>query len=253
MLVPASGCVIVSDRRVVSWLGGLRIGLVRRLPGCPPPAVGRDRGAEALLEESYPEPVAHCEVCRWWLRCNAERRRDDHLSFIANVSRLQRSELALHGFGTMALVGAMPLPLVFRPARGSPDGYVRLREQARVQVQQRTAGHPVFELLDVDADRCLSRLPEPSAGDVFLDLEGDPFAREGGREYLFGVDAAGGQGYRARWAFDDAQERAAFEAVVDFILERWDADPGMHVFHFGHYEPSAMKRLMGRYGRNSRA
>ena len=30
-------------------------------------------------------------------------------------------------------------------------------------------------------------------------------------------------------------------------MDAWTADPGMHVYHFGHYEPSALKRLMGRY------
>lgn len=207
------------------------------------------RGA-ALLDQSYPEPVAHCEICRWWLHCNATRRRDDHLSFIANVTRLQRTELTSRGFDTMAVVGGMPMPIAFQPVRGSIDAFVRVREQARVQIEQRSLGRPVFELLEIEADRGLSRLPEPSDGDVFLDLEGDPFAREGGREYLFGLDALAGTGaerYTARWAFDDRQERTAFESVIDLILERWAAHPAMHVYHFGHYEPAALKRLMGRY------
>ena len=52
---------------------------------------------------------------------------------------------------------------------------------------------------------------------------------------------------------DDAQEREAFEAVIDLILARWAADPGMHVYHFGHYEPAALKRLMGRYATRAEA
>ena len=30
-------------------------------------------------------------------------------------------------------------------------------------------------------------------------------------------------------------------------MQTWAADPGMHVYHFGHYEPAALKKLMGRY------
>jgi uncharacterized protein len=209
------------------------------------------REAQQLLVESYPEPVAHCEICRWWSYCNGRRRQDDHLSFIANVTRLQRSELVAQGFSTVALAGRMPLPIAFEPLRGSAEAFARVREQARVQLEQRSSGLPVYELLDVAHDRGLCRLPEPSRGDVFVDLEGDPFAREGGREYLFGVDAAGSSDvptYTPRWAVDDGQERAAFEALIDLMVERWDADPGMHVYHFGGYEPAAMKRLMGRYG-----
>ena len=96
----------------------------------------------------------------------------------------------------------------------------------------------------------LSRLPEPSPGDVFLDLEGDLFAVEGGREYLFSVVTVGPNGtpaYRSLWAFTDQDERQAFELVIDLIVQSWQANETMHVYHYAPYEPSAFKRLMGRY------
>jgi uncharacterized protein len=52
----------------------------------------------------------------------------------------------------------------------------------------------VHELLPIEPGQGLARLPAPSRGDLFLDLEGDPFAREGGREYLFGLVTAGPDG-----------------------------------------------------------
>src|SRR5262249_41180977 len=36
-------------------------------------------------------------------------------------------------------------------------------------------------------------------------------------------------------------------AAVDAIMKHWGADPNMHVYHYGAYEPGAVKRLMGRY------
>jgi len=44
-------------------------------------------GHDAVRDTHYPEPVEQCEVCRWWGRCNSQRRADDHLSFIAGASR----------------------------------------------------------------------------------------------------------------------------------------------------------------------
>src|ERR1700730_7220615 len=44
---------------------------------------------------TYPEPVSHCEICRWWKECDARRRHDDHLSFVAGASKLQRKELGI--------------------------------------------------------------------------------------------------------------------------------------------------------------
>ena len=34
---------------------------------------------------------------------------------------------------------------------------------------------------------------------------------------------------------------------MDLIANAWAADPGMHVYHFNHYEPTAFKKLAGRY------
>src|SRR5262249_4809834 len=127
---------------------------------------------------------------------------------------------------------------------------VRVREQARMQLEGRIKGAPVCEILPLSVGQGLMRLPSPSPGDIFLDLEGDPFAREGGREYLFGfviADANGVPYYRRIWAYSDRDERAAFERVVDQMLENWDRHPSMHVYHYAPYEPSALKRLMGRY------
>ncbi len=35
---------------------------------------------------------------------------------------------------------------------------------------------------------------------------------------------------------------------MDFIGERLRADPNLHIYHYAPYEPTALKRLMGRYG-----
>ena len=214
-----------------------------------------EKGHDALVEAYYPEPVEACAVCVWEGRCEARRRRDDHLSYIAGVGRSHRVELTAQGHATLAAVAAMPVPVAFKPARGSRDTYGRLGHQARVQHQQRTEKTPVYERLELKDGEGLSRLPPPSKGDLFLDLEGARFAREGGREYLFGAygaySAYGAKGkgaeYRAWWALNDAEEKAAFEEVVDLIMAAWAADPVMHVYHFNHYEPTAFKKLMGRY------
>ncbi len=199
----------------------------------------------------YPEPSDHCEVCRWWERCNARRRQDDHLSFVAGLGRLHQGEFESRGLATLERLAVEPLPLAFKPRRGSRDTCERLREQARVQKQQRDDGRPVHELLEVDdRDFGLRLLPEPSPGDVFLDFEGDPFAREGGREYLVGLGQARPDGsfdYRVRWAFTDAEERRLFEWLMDTLQAAVTADPGAHIYHYAPYEPAAIKRLMSRH------
>ncbi|MGH9161467.1 MAG: TM0106 family RecB-like putative nuclease, partial [Vicinamibacteraceae bacterium] len=208
---------------------------------------------EELAGANYPEPVDHCDVCPWSSVTRQRRREDDHLSLVAGITRTQRNELRTHDVNTVEQLAGIPIPLTFKPRRGSRDSYVRVREQARLQVEARSTNEPVFELLrPIEAGKGLCRLPEPSPGDLFLDLEGDPFAGEGGREYLFGLvslDEHGQPIYASRWALTVADEAEAFSEVVSTIMEAWAAHPGMHVYHYAPYEPAALKRLMGRFAR----
>ena len=86
---------------------------------------------------------------------------------------------------------------------------------------------------------------------MFLDFEGDPFVADGGLEYLTGwafQDGGVGWIYERRWALDRRDERIACEAFLDFVMQRLTTFPDLHVYHFGSYEPSGLKRLAARHG-----
>jgi predicted RecB family nuclease len=216
---------------------------------------GRLDKACANGAKTYPEPCSHCDVCRWFRECEARWRGDDHLSLVAGIRRQQRDQLVAWNAETVAKLAVLPIPLKQKPLHGSREGIERVREQARVQVDGRTLGRPVHEvLLPVVEATGFCKLPEPSPGDVFVDLEGDPFAGDldagGGQQYLFGFVTAGDDGtlnYEKRWALNAEEEKSGFEWFVDAVMARWKKSPAMHVYHFGAYEPGAFKRLMGRY------
>ena len=54
---------------------------------------------------TYPEPVEHCDVCRWAAECVARRRADDHLSLVAGISARQRRALTQRGVATLESLG----------------------------------------------------------------------------------------------------------------------------------------------------
>lgn len=205
---------------------------------------------EQAHESTYPDPKEHCDICRWRLQCEARRRTDDHLCLVAGITKVQINELKCRNVNTATELAGVPLPLTWKPERGAVHSYVRIREQARIQIAGRTAGEPIFEVLPVVPGLGLSYLPAPSAGDIFLDLEGDPFVGEGGLEYLFGYLVAKEDGtheYIGEWALSRADEKRVFENFVDFVIVRWARYPDLHIYHYAPYEPSALKRLMGRY------
>lgn len=206
--------------------------------------------AETDSAPTYPNPKDHCDICRWRRECDARRRRDDHLCLVAGVSATQIAELSRHNVTTLTGLAHLPVPLLWKPERGVAQSLERSREQARVQWEGRQKAQPIYETLPLTPNAGLYRLPEPSPGDIFLDLEADPFVGEEGLEFLFGyvtTDPDGKRNYVAEWAFSRAEERRAFERFVDFVMARWAQYPSLHIYHYAPYEPSALKRLMGRY------
>jgi predicted RecB family nuclease len=218
------------------------------------------RDAKELAEAHYPDPVSHCVTCKWNQRCDKKRHDDDHISLVAGISRTQRRELKVLGVETLTQC-ANTWPLKAAPNRGSVDTYENLHKQAQLQVRSKRSRKLLYELRPIVAakeatetdpavqDEGLCRLPEPSPGDVFLDLEGDPYATEGGREYLFGVvtEEKGKPLFQGLWGFSASDERKSFEAVMDLIAERRKKHPEMHVYHYAPYEVTAFRKLRLRY------
>lgn len=198
---------------------------------------------------SSPEPTAQCDVCSWWLHCNEIWRRDDHLTFVAGISKSQIAELRSQGRPTLESFAASPIPLAVPPRRGSPDSYAKLHRQAQIQVAGRTTGKPHYEFTDLEDDRGFLRLPLPDPGDIFFDIEGSPTTLRDSLEYLFGYVTLleGRAEYTGLWGLSSHDEKQQFERFIDFVMRRWQQHPGLHIYHFAPYEPTALKRLATHY------
>lgn len=198
---------------------------------------------------TYPELVSHCDLCAWWSECEKRRRGDDHLCYVAGISSSQIK--SLRALGVDRLADLARLDEIPDPPQGSKEALARVREQARVQVVGRENGAPYHELIEpIDAEHGLALLPEPTADDIFLDFEGNHFAEEGVQEYLTGFltrDANGKNVYSALWARKLEEERQAFERFIDIAIETRKRNSKAHIYHFAPYEPTALKRLMGRF------
>jgi uncharacterized protein len=196
--------------------------------------------------ETYPEPVNHCDICRWWKNCNAIRRKDDHLTFVAGMGKSQMKEFRLNDVDTLEKLANLLLPVPFDPTKGVKETYNKLREQARIQNESRHAGNkPIYETLDIEEGKGLNKLPEPSANDIYLDFEGDRMVEPEGLEYMIGYVHKGK--YHALWAKNEKEEKVIFEQFIDFAVALKEEDPTLHIYHYAPYEVTAFKRLMGKY------
>ena len=199
---------------------------------------------------TYPEPVEHCSICRWWKECDKKRHDDDHLSLIASIRSMHIGELHKQEINTLEQFAQRDNPLPSAPLRGNSEAYQKIHGQAKIQYRGRKENKLVHELLPVEKGRGMTRLPNPSAGDIYFDIEGDPFFDQLGLEYLFGYSFFGSNGslsYKPLWAKDRAGEKEAFDAFMEFVMQRLKQFPDLHIYHFAPYEPSAIKRLSLRH------
>jgi predicted RecB family nuclease len=201
--------------------------------------------------ETYPEPVQHCGICRWWKECDQQRHQDDHLSLVANIRAMHIGELEKNDIHTLEQFAKRDVPLPSKPERGNIETFNTIHDQAKIQLKGRIEKKLVHELLPLAAGRGLARLPEPSKGDIYFDIEGDPFFGQGGLEYLLGYAFVNDEGrfeYHKLWAKDRVEEKKAFSAFMTFVMERLKKFKDLHIYHFAPYEPSTIKRLTGRHG-----
>ena len=124
-----------------------------------------------------------------------------------------------------------------------------LKEQAVLQVSSKKKNEIQFKVLPhTEETKGLKALPPPNKWDVFFDMEGYPFLADEGLEYLYGNTINEKPEYICFWAEDKTKEAFAFKSWIDWIYDRWKHHPKMHIYHYGHYENSTIKRLMGKYG-----
>ena len=192
---------------------------------------------------TYPDPVEHCNICRWWQVCDKKRHDDDHLSLVAGIRSLHIVELQRQKIETLEQFAKVDK--LEKPERGNKETFIRKQSQAKVQLDGRYQNKLLHELLPTEAGRGLNRLPEPNEGDIYFDIEGDAFYEDGGLEYVLGYAymEKGNLVYKRLWSTKRVEERIAFEQFMQFISEHWKRFPKMYIYHFAPYEQAAIKRL----------
>ena len=209
------------------------------------------RHARRMLEtflvdrpETRPEPVSACALCRWSDRCGERWEAEDSLALVAGISRSQRQKLEAVGIDTMAGLATRAT----RVPKMAAETQRKLVTQARLQAARRAGGPPSFELREVEPGKGFGLLPAPDEGDVFYDIEGDPYF-PGGLEYLHGLwlRDGGEWHFRAFWAHSREDEGRAAADLLAFFVDRMRRFPNAHIYHYANYEIAALRRLTAQH------
>jgi predicted RecB family nuclease len=197
-------------------------------------------GVPVRWEDENVRACLRCQVCEEQVRAA------DDLLLVAGMRVTQRAKLLDAGITRLDELANHTGPVDNVSARS----LAKLVAQANLQVRQRDAGTPQFEVADPQP---LALLPNPDEGDLFFDFEGDPlWTADGvdwGLEYLFGVLEGGkSSAFHPLWAHDRPDERTALVDFLALVAKRRKRFPNMHVYHYAAYEKTALLRLAGRHG-----
>mmetsp|Transcript_8497 Transcript_8497/g.16051 ORF Transcript_8497/g.16051 Transcript_8497/m.16051 type:complete len:548 (-) Transcript_8497:66-1709(-) len=187
-----------------------------------------DPGKAALADHGRWAPLA--------LRLLQER---DDVRVLSRMTRQQRDRLQHAGLGTVVAVAAASAEDLTRAGLGAKVAE-RLVREARLRCKSASQGSLEWEVLPTAAAAML-QLPPADDGDVFLDLEGDPFA---GFQYLIGISTRS-EDYHDWWSHSEMAQRDALEGLVNFLAERKHTYPDLHVYHYGSYDRSSLHQLTG--------
>ncbi len=196
------------------------------------------------------DPCAYCVHCHWYEHCEKYWIDVDHLSLVANISKVHRQKLQAQGINTLETLAKLPIDTKF--PNFNPEVLQRLIHQASLQYRSRVDGNRYLDPLPIHPtdERGFKRLPPPDSADLYFDMEGDPI-EEGGLEYLFGlyfINSNNKEEFKAFWGHNRAQEKKSFESFIDFVMAHLKEHPGAHIYHYAAYEKTALRKLMTLHG-----
>ena len=126
----------------------------------------------------------------------------------------------------------------------------RLKNQAEMHHKTISAGSIQYKVLD-DCERGLGlySLPPKSSLDVYFDIESNPFHEDIPLHYLWGAAYEGSEkDFKAWWAHSSDEMKEVFEDFIDWVYQKKQTDPNMYVYHYGQFEITAIRTLMGLFG-----
>ncbi len=188
------------------------------------------------------EASTYCEMCEYPALCRHMKHQTNHLQLVAGITKPQIEALRQLGITTVRQLAALDSA----SEKHSSEVIRRLALQARLQQEFFDTG---VRNQVVSNPELLAELPKENPGDLFFDLEGFTFFGEpGGLEYLWGWVDANGEFY-FHWADDRRGEERAFEAFMETVLQNRKRYPESRIYHYAHYEKTALKKLAARTGK----
>jgi len=202
-----------------------------------------------------PERCSFCSMCEWNEACDKIWLEKDHLNQIAKIRSDQIIKINKHGIKTLSQFAELKKTEKIKDLHSRI--FIKHLNQAKLLVKYKKTKVPQFKTLPSEDDRGFNKIPKKSNHDLFFDIEGldkilnsEEFeADKQALEYLFGIYDPGDKNapYKYFWAHNQKEEKEKFIELLMFISSHLQKYPDAHIYHFNHYEKTALTKLMSKH------
>ena len=202
-----------------------------------------------------PNRCSFCAMCEWSDVCDKIWLEKDHLNQIAKIRKDQIIKIKKHGVKTL-----LEFAKLKKTEKIKDLNSIILNKhlsQAELLIKFKETKIPQFKTLPLENERGFNKIPKSSPHDLFFDIEGldkilnseESEQDKQALEYLFGIYDHDNkkEPYKYFWAHNQDEEKEKFVELLEFIDKHLKKYPDAHIYHYNHYEKTALTKLMSKH------
>ena len=202
-----------------------------------------------------PNRCSFCAMCEWSDVCDKIWLEKDHLNQIAKIRKDQIIKINDHGIKTLSQFVKLKKTEKIKGLHSRI--FTKHLAQAELIIEYKKTKIPQIKILPLEVERGFNKMPESSEHDLFFDIEGldkilnseESEQDKQALEYLFGIYDHDNkkEPYKYFWAHNQDEEKEKFIELLEFIDKHLKKYPDAHIYHFNHYEKTALTKLMSKH------
>ena len=198
------------------------------------------------LGKTFPEKCSFCNFCDWQTHCNNEWEDKRHVNQLLGNTNKDCQKFINAGITTYDQIANLDPKKKIDGLR--EEIKIKRIEQAKLHLEAEKEGVPKWKCIkeNLILNKGFNLLPEPSACDLFFDLEGvQDYVYPGKLEYLFGIYYEEKQEkiFKAFWAHNKDEEKQSVINFFKFTKDHFKKYPKAKIYHYAPYEINALERL----------
>ena len=198
------------------------------------------------IDRTKPEKCSFCQVCKWKAECEKIWIDKDSLNQVGGLTKVHLKKLLELKIDTTSKLSKQDLNKQIKGFRKEISE--KLITQAKLQKEYEKTEVPIHQtnLNNINGIKGFNLLPEPSACDLYFDIESvEDHIYPGGLEYLLGIYYIENDKvkFKALWSHNKIEEKKNLIEFFEFTKSHFKKYPSSKIYHYGSYEITALLKL----------